>query len=99
MYAIRSYYALTVNLDANPKITLGSGSEPDMITFLSVLTSKNNPTTFSTDTAAGATDITLSLNSTETNDQYNVGDILHIGATSEYATVNAVNGNVLTIVV
>ncbi len=90
-------YPLTVNLDANPKITLGSGTEPDMITFLSVLTSKNNPTTFSVGTVAGATNITLNLNSTETDDQYNIGDILHIGAASEYARVTAISGNTLTI--
>jgi type IV pilus assembly protein PilW len=94
---IPSTAPLTVNLDDNPKITEGAGTEPDMITFLSVLPSANNPTTFASATAAGYTQLTLTLNATETNNQYNVGDILHIGTCSEYAKVTAISGNILTI--
>ncbi len=88
---------VTVNLDANPKISEGSGTDPDVITFLSVLPTSNNPTTLSTAVSAGATQIPLSLNNSDTDTQYNVGDIIHIGTTSEYATVTAISGNTLTI--
>jgi len=88
---------LTVNLDANPKITAGVGTEPDMITFLAVLQSDNNPTTLSAAAAANDTQITLSLTATETDTQYNVGDIIHIGTCSEYAKVTGISGSTLTI--
>lgn len=88
---------ITVNLDANPKISDGSGTEPDVITFLSVVPTSNNPTTLSTAVSAGSNQITLALTATQTGDQYNVGDMIHIGSTSEYATVSAISGNTLTI--
>ena len=88
---------VTVNLDANPKISEGSGTDPDVITFLSVLPTSNNPTTLSAAVSAGATQISLSLNNSDTDTQYNVGDMIHIGTTSEYATVTAISGNTLTI--
>jgi prepilin-type N-terminal cleavage/methylation domain-containing protein len=89
---------VTVNLDANPKISEGSSvTDPDMITFLSVVPTTNNPTTISTAVSAGATQITLALNNSDTDSQYNVGDMIHIGTTSEYATVTAISGNTLTI--
>jgi len=87
----------TVNLDGNPKVTTGSGSDPDMITFLSVLTSATNPATISSGASVGATSITLSLTSSETSDQYAIGDILNIGTSSEYATVTNISGSTLTI--
>lgn len=91
-------YPLTVNLGEEPtKITLGDGTEPDMITFLAVLDTENNPTTLSSAVTAGATQITLSLNATETGNQYNVNDIIHIGTASEYVKVTAISGSTLTI--
>lgn len=90
-------YPVTVNLDANPKISEGSGIDPDVITFLSVASTSNNPTTLSTAVSAGSDQITLDLTATQTGEQYNVGDMVHIGSTSEYATVTAISGNTLTI--
>jgi prepilin-type N-terminal cleavage/methylation domain-containing protein len=90
-------YPVTVNLDANPKISEGSGTEPDVITFLSVVPTNNNPTALSTAVSAGGNQIALDLTATQTGDQYNVGDMIHIGTTSEYATVTAISGNTLTI--
>jgi prepilin-type N-terminal cleavage/methylation domain-containing protein len=88
---------VTVNLDANPKISEGSGTDPDVITFLSVLPTGNNPTDLSSDVSSGSTQLTLTLNTTQTDDQYNVGDMIHIGTTSEYATIKAISGSTLTI--
>jgi len=94
-------FPLSVNLDANPKISLGSGTDPDMITFLSVLSSENNPTTFSAATAAGDNQITINLSFSDAKLQYNTKDndeddnydILHIGTCSEYAEVIAISNN------
>ena len=80
-----------VNLDDNPKVTLGPGTEPDMITFLAVLESDHNPTTMTAGAAEG--DTTISVNDSA---DIEVGDMLHIGSTSDYAKVRGV-GNVLTI--
>jgi prepilin-type N-terminal cleavage/methylation domain-containing protein len=84
-------YPVTVNLDANPKISEGSGTDPDVITLLSVMPTENNPTTLSTDVTSGSNQITLNLTTTQANNQYNVGDMIHIGTTSEYATVKAIS--------
>jgi hypothetical protein len=88
---------MDVSLDANPKVTLGSGDEPDMISFLAVLATSTNPTTLSADAEAGNTQITLSLSSAKTDQQYNTGDLVHIGLTSEYARVAGICGRTLTI--
>jgi prepilin-type N-terminal cleavage/methylation domain-containing protein len=85
-------YPVTVNLDANPKISEGSGTDPDVITFLSVLPTDNNPTTLSAAVPPGSNQITLDL-----TDDYKVGDMIHIGTGSEYATVTAISGSTLTI--
>jgi len=90
-------YPVTVNLDANPKISEGSGTDPDMVTFLAVLPTDNNPTTISSAVSAGVNQISLALNDSDTDAQYNVGDMIHIGTTSEYATVTAISDNTLTI--
>lgn len=90
-------YPVTVNLDANPKISKGSGDDPDVITFLSVVPTNHNPTVLSTAAAAGSSQLSLALTGTQTGAQYNVGDLLHIGACSEYAKVTAISGNTLTI--
>ncbi len=90
-------YPVAVNLDANPKISEGSGSDPDVITFLAVLPTNKNPTTIFSDVSAGATEISLALSNSDTDDQYKVGDLIHIGSTSEYATIRAISDNILTI--
>jgi len=85
---------LSVNLDANPKISLAGGSKPDIITFLSVLSSENNPTTFSAATAVGDNQITINLSYSDALIQYSAGkDILHIGTCSEYAKVIGISNN------
>ncbi|MCF8076465.1 MAG: prepilin-type N-terminal cleavage/methylation domain-containing protein [Desulfotignum sp.] len=84
-------YPVTVNLDANPKISEGSGTDPDVITLLSVMPTENNPTTLSTDVTSGSNQITLNLTTTQANNQFNVGDMIHIGTTSEYASVKSIS--------
>jgi hypothetical protein len=84
---------LQVRLDANPKITLGSGTSPDMITFLSILP---------TDTAsalltapASGTDISLGLSESEIEKQFKPGDLLCLGDGEIYATVTGVSEKTL----
>lgn len=86
---------LEVRLDANPKITLGDGNSPDMITFLSVLP---------TDTGAARlakpssdTLIVPDLSKSEIKEQFKPGDLLCLGEGETYARVSAVNGEILTI--
>ncbi|MFN2436217.1 MAG: prepilin-type N-terminal cleavage/methylation domain-containing protein [Desulfotignum sp.] len=90
-------YPVNVNLDANPKISKGGGTGPDVITFLSVLPTGNNPTTLSTAVSEGSDQISVNLTATRTDNQYNIGDIIHIGTGSEYAAIKGISGNTLTI--
>ncbi len=90
-------YPVKVHLDANPKISSGGSTGPDVITFLSVLPTSNNPTTLSTAVSEDSAQISVNLSATRTDSQYNVGDIIHIGTGSEYATVTGISGSTLTI--
>lgn len=90
-------YPVPVNLDANPKISRGSGDGPDVITFLSVIATNHNPTALSAAAAVGSPHLSLALTGTQTGAQYNIGDLVHIGVCSEYAKVTAISGNTLTI--
>jgi|GEM_PF-551286 len=85
----------SVTLDANPKITAGAGGYPDMITFLSMLSTDSNPTTLAAAAAEGATNLTLSTSASAAG--YSIDDILHIGTASEYAKIAGVSGNTVTI--
>jgi type IV pilus assembly protein PilW len=79
---------VTVNLDANPKISEGSGTDPDMITFLSVLPTTNNPTILKEKADIGDTYIIVDLTKSKGEDQYKVGDMLHLGTCSDYARID-----------
>lgn len=86
---------LPVSFDANPKITLGDGSYPDVITFAFAVSTTTNPTTLSDE--ADGTSITVSLSNTDSKKQYKTGDIISVGYLPEYATVSAVDGKTLTV--
>ncbi len=88
-------YPLSVTLDANPKITLGDGDLPDVLTFACAVPTTTNPTSLSQD--SDGTSITVSLSAGNSEEQYKPGDILAVGCIPEYASVAAVDGNVLTV--
>jgi len=90
-------YPVKVHLDANAKISSGGPTGPDVITFLSVMPTSNNPTTLSTAVSEGSAQISVNLSATRTDNQYNVGDIIHIGTGSEYAVITGISGSTLTI--
>jgi prepilin-type N-terminal cleavage/methylation domain-containing protein len=86
---------IPVTMDANPKITLGEGALPDVITFACSVSTATNPTTLSED--SGGTSVTVSLSNSDSNKQYKPGDVIAVGYLPEYARVAVVDGNVLTI--
>ncbi|MFH1156566.1 MAG: prepilin-type N-terminal cleavage/methylation domain-containing protein [Pseudomonadota bacterium] len=90
-------FPMAVNLDANPKITLGADGKPDMITFLSVLDSDNNPCTLKEATAPGDIGLILNLAPYKVKTEYLVDDLLHIGMSSEYARITGLDGSTLII--
>jgi len=75
-------YPFTVNLDANPKVTLGNSGKPDIITYLAVLDTDNNPTTLASSSSIGSTSIIVN-----TPHDFSNGDMLHIGTACEYAVI------------
>lgn len=86
---------LPVVLDANPKITLGDGELPDVISFAGSVSTATNPTTLSEE--SDGTSITVSLSSSNSKKQYKPGDIISVGYIPEHVCVAAVDGNTLTI--
>ncbi len=88
-------YPLSVDLDANPKITVGDGDLPDMITFVSSIPTATNPTTLSAD--SDDTKLTVSLSKSNADKQYRTGDIVYVGYLPESARVTAIDGKILTI--
>lgn len=88
-------YPSCVCFDGNPKVTLGDGDQPDMLTFACVLPTELNPTTAMTTTAG--TELTTALNKTKTKEQYRVGDVLQVGYLPEYAVVKEIQGRTLTV--
>lgn len=73
------------------------GNNPDMLSMMVVLSGETNPTVLSQPAQAGDTTIMLSLNGSETNDQFNLYDLLYLGKPPELAQVKGIAGNVLTI--
>jgi len=73
------------------------GDTPDILSLLIVLSGETNPTSLSAGALAGDTAIHLALNSSETNDQYNIGDILYVGKPSEPVRITGISGQVLII--
>jgi hypothetical protein len=86
---------LGVRLDANPKITLGPGDKPDLITFLLELPSPTNPTRLAVQ-AAGTT-LQTDLSESRLARQYRAGDLICLGDGIDYARVTEVAGDCLTI--
>ncbi|MFH0731199.1 MAG: prepilin-type N-terminal cleavage/methylation domain-containing protein [Pseudomonadota bacterium] len=86
---------LQVRLDANPKITLGNGISPDMITFLSILPT-DNASALLTAPSSG-TDIRLGLSESEIAVQFKSGDLLCLGEGETYAMVTGVSKKTLTL--
>ncbi len=84
-----------VRLDANPKITLRPGGQPDLITFLLELPSDSNPTRLATRAVDGTLETVLS--ESRLARQYRVGDLICIGEQTGYARVTGVAGKILTI--
>lgn len=73
------------------------GDNPDTLSLLICLSGESNPTTLSQGALAGDTSIRLALNSTDTNGQYNLFDLVYIGKPPELAQVTGISGQVLTI--
>jgi prepilin-type N-terminal cleavage/methylation domain-containing protein len=73
------------------------GDNPDLLSLLILLSSGTNPTILSQGVLAGDTLIKLALTSTDTNDQYNLMDLVYIGKPPELAQVNGISGQFLTI--
>lgn len=88
-------YPLSVDLDANPKITLGDGDLPDMITFVCSIPTATNPTTLSED--SDETKLTVSLSKSDADKQYRTGDIVYVGYLPVIARVTEIDERVLTI--
>lgn len=80
------------------KLTVtGGGSGPDMLSLVIVIPGENNPARVAAPVLAGETVVRLDLTPSQTNDQYNVGDLLYLGKPSEPAIITAISGSVLTI--
>jgi prepilin-type N-terminal cleavage/methylation domain-containing protein len=73
------------------------GENPDILSLLIVLSSESNPTTLAQGTLPEDTSIKLALSGSETNDQYNLSDIIYIGKPAEMAQVKGISGSSLII--
>jgi prepilin-type N-terminal cleavage/methylation domain-containing protein len=84
----------------NPKgimtVTEG-GSGSDILSFFTVLSGETNPTVLSQASSIGNTSIRLALTGSETNDQFNLYDLIYIGKIPELAQVKGIYGNILEI--
>jgi prepilin-type N-terminal cleavage/methylation domain-containing protein len=82
----------------NGVLTVTSGGDnPDILSLLIVLSSESNPTVLAQGTLAGDTAIKLTLNISETNEQYNLSDMIYIGKPAEMALVKGISGSTLII--
>jgi prepilin-type N-terminal cleavage/methylation domain-containing protein len=73
------------------------GSDPDVFSIITVLSGETNPAVLAHSSSIGDTTITLALSGSETNDQFNLYDLIYIGKTPELAQVKGISGNVLVI--
>jgi prepilin-type N-terminal cleavage/methylation domain-containing protein len=89
-------FPLSVNPDGVLTVTSG-GSNPDMLSLLTVLSGETNPTRLARESQIGDTALTLALTGSETNDQFNLLDLIYIGKPPEVAQVKGISGNVLVI--
>jgi prepilin-type N-terminal cleavage/methylation domain-containing protein len=86
------------NVTPNGVITVTPGGEnPDVLSLLIVLSSESNPATLSQGTLAGDTLIKMALNNSQTNEQYNLSDMIYIGQPGEMALVKEISGSHLII--
>ena len=78
----------------NGVVTVTPGGEnPDILSLLIVLSGESNPTILSQGTLAGDTSIRLALNGSQTNEQYNLYDMIYIGKPGEMALVKEISGS------
>ena len=73
------------------------GNQPDILSLFTVLSSESNPTVLAQATLVGDTSIRLALNGSQTNEQYNLSDMIYIGKPAEPALVKGISGSCLTI--
>lgn len=73
------------------------GNQPDMLSLFTVLSSESNPTVLAQGTLVGDTSIRLAINGSQTNEQYNLSDMVYIGKPAEPALVRGISGSCLTI--
>ncbi|MBI4764211.1 MAG: prepilin-type N-terminal cleavage/methylation domain-containing protein [Deltaproteobacteria bacterium] len=73
------------------------GNQPDLLSLFTVLSSESNPTVLAQATLVGDTLIRLAINGSQTNEQYNLSDMIYIGKPAEPALVKEISGPCLTI--
>lgn len=79
-------------------LTVTSGGDhPDVLSILIVLANESNPTVLAQGALAGDTSIRLVLNSSQTNEQFNLSDMIYIGKPAEPALVKGISGSYLII--
>ncbi len=86
---------LDVKFDANPKITLGDGEQPDMLTFACVLPTDLNPTTLRV--TANDTTLVPNLSKSDIKKQYRCGDVIQVGYPPTFAIVKGISDTKITI--
>jgi prepilin-type N-terminal cleavage/methylation domain-containing protein len=85
-----------VSLTGVLTVTSG-GNQPDILSLFTVLSSESNPTVLAQGTLAGDTSIRLAINGSQTNEQYNLSDMIYIGKPAEPALVKGISGSYLII--
>jgi prepilin-type N-terminal cleavage/methylation domain-containing protein len=79
-------------------ITITSGGQyPDVLSLMIVLPGESNPAPLAQGALSGDVSLSLSLSRSQTEDQYNVSDLIYIGKPAELAQVKEVSGSVLVI--
>jgi prepilin-type N-terminal cleavage/methylation domain-containing protein len=73
------------------------GNQPDILSLFTVLSSESNPTVLAQGTLVGDTSIRLAINGSQTNEQYNLTDMIYIGKPAEPALVKGISGSYLII--
>ena len=73
------------------------GSNPDILSILTVLSGETNPTRLAKGVQAGEPSIQLALSGSDLNDQYNLDDMVYIGKPPEVARIKGISGRVLFI--
>lgn len=87
---------LTVALSGAVTVTSG-GSQPDLLSLITVLSGETNPCLLAAEARTGDTRIELSLGSSEAADQFNPWDILYLGKPAEYVQIKEIRGRTLIV--